>query len=118
MTAEVVYLAGRRRRKKDEYPCPDKLTPEQLGSVLRFALRNGYSYERVQFAWMTVRSWWEMREIQKKDWAAVTRNALLHFWGKNGYPDWMARRAWKGPEHQLTSDLIERIVKKYRESCE
>ena len=48
----------------------------------------------------------------RKTVAAVTRNALLHFWGRYGYPDWVARRSWRGPERQITAEMIERAVEK------
>jgi hypothetical protein len=108
---QVIQLDSRRkRRKRAKTPCPERLTPKQLRSVLNFARDESYSMERVRWAWMAVRGWWESREIPKKDWAAVTRNALKGFWDKAGFPDWMARRSWRGPERVVTQALIEKAI--------
>lgn len=119
MTAEVVPLDPRKRRRQrpkgEECPCPEHLSPEQVRSVLNFAKAQGYSLERVQFAWISVRGWWDVHQKLRKDWAAVTRNAIKDFWGERGFRDWMARRSWRGPERQLTTTMIEQLVEKQRE---
>lgn len=109
-----IDTARRGPKPRPETPCPKHLSAKDLDRVLRFAKHHGYSYERVVWAWMAVRGWWESREKKKRNWGSVTINALKGFWEKQGFPDWMARRSWRGGEHQLTEAAIRKLVEQRR----
>jgi len=117
MTAEVLKLDGYRRRRSrprsEAGPCPEKFSPDELQRLLAWAMRSGCSLDEVQFAWQSVRLWWETRQEPRANWVAVTMNAIRHGWGLRGYQRWHEKRG--RASRTITPELIEKLVAQRRE---
>ncbi len=116
MTAEVLQLDERRRKRREakerETPCPERLNPEQLESVLNWGMRNGYALEELIYGWERVKNWAKGGGATRIDWVATMRNAVMGGWGRAGYANWLERI--NRTPRTLTPTLIEMIVEQRR----
>lgn len=131
--AKVVPLSGRKRAHwkpgDGNRAMPHPFHPVELKRMLELAAEDHRSLEEVSYAYRTVQGWWQTRQQKRGDWPMVVINSMRAGWGLRGFthyqqrdPDQSKINPRTGEKFskrtRLTSDAIERLVRKHCEKYE